>query len=471
MLTNKKIPFLTDTVKKFTLINVSLLLIPILILNLILVYVTMFVLQQNLDIRITHEHENIKNALKISGSEIEITDYKEFSEPDLLEITENPYFIQIYNINGKVLISSDNIKLYQKIPIIIPQIIEEPFFESSKLQNDKLRTGYFPLKNESGKNIAVMQLSVFEKDHDIITGKVIFFNLISLPFILLIILGISVYTAKRSFKAINEIINTANQITAQQLSKRIDVKANPTDEIGRLRDTLNNLFERINSYVLELSNFTDQAAHQLMNPLTAIKTEIGYVLKMNRSVEEYKEALTQVHDQTDNMINIVSVLLIIAKSGKTNFETKKIFNFSKLINQDIKSLFKLHNINYRVEDNIYLRGNSEKFMMLVQNLIGNAIKFSIEQEEIEIILRKNSTDAELIVADTGIGILESEKEKVFQRFYRSIKSEELGIKGFGLGLSLVKSIVEEADGQVSIEDNDPKGTQIIIRIPYVQLSD
>jgi signal transduction histidine kinase len=89
---------------------------------------------------------------------------------------------------------------------------------------------------------------------------------------------------------------------------------------------------------------------------------------------------------------------------------------------------------------------------------------------VSVALTKNGTFANFIIKDSGIGISDIDKEKVFDRFYRSEKAEKLGIKGNGLGLSLVKLLIEEAGGKISIEDNKPSGTIFTVTLPFLDLT-
>jgi len=162
---------------------------------------------------------------------------------------------------------------------------------------------------------------------------------------------------------------------------------------------------------------------------------------------------------------------VIAKSGKIKSESKSVFNLSKLIKNDINNYFKNYNIVYEIEDNLYLRGESEKYLMVIQNLIHNAIKYSSDLLDVKVAVKKINKEIIITVEDKGIGIEESEKEFVFQKFYRSSEAEKLGIKGFGLGLSLVKSIVDEASGKVEILNNKPTGTIFKVTFPSIDLSD
>jgi len=169
------------------------------------------------------------------------------------------------------------------------------------------------------------------------------------------------------------------------------------------------------------------------------------------------------------MISIVKTLLIIAKSDKRKTESQSIFNFSNLILNEVKSYFTDNKITYEIEKDIYLRGESDKFLMLMHNLGNNAIKFSDVNGSVKIILKKIFHNVELSIEDNGIGISDDEKDKVFERFYRSERTEKFGLKGHGLGLSLVRSIVTEARGKIEIQDNIPKGTVVKIVLPALEL--
>lgn len=464
------IPFLTDTVKRFTVFNVIIFLILFAVFNVMLISITSYVLHENLDNRLVHEIENIVASLKIEDGKIEIINFAEFNEPDLKTLTENPYFLQIYDSAGNIIITSDNIHLYKSIPIDYNYSPTEFESEDIEIENDDLRVGYIPLFDNNNELVATLQLAIFELEYEVIRNKAILYNLISFPIAVLLVIFSSILLAKKSFSPINKIIDIANNISAKNLNQRIDIQAKQTDEIGRLRDTLNSLFDRIENYVDEVSNFTDQASHQLMNPLTAIISELEYLLKRDRSIEEYNEALSLLHKQTENMISIVKTLLIIAQSDKRKIETQSVINISALVKNEIRPFYGEENIKYEIEPDIYIRGEFDKFLMVFQNLLTNSIKFSEISDEISVKLKRMNQAVQITIADTGLGIPDSEKEKVFERFYRSESTEKLGIKGYGLGLSLVKSIINEVRGKIIIEDNQPKGVIVTITLPIVEIN-
>ncbi|GMU96265.1 MULTISPECIES: HAMP domain-containing sensor histidine kinase [Ignavibacterium] len=465
------IPFISDTTKKLILNNVLITTLLLLILNFALVSILNYVLTENLDQRLKHEIENIKETISVTSSGIEIKSFQELNESDLTYVTEHPYFLQIYDLNGNVLLESKNLTLFSPIPQKVISTDDQYSFEFIIVKQEKMRVGYTFLKDEMNNKVAVLQLSIFAKDLEIMMGKVLQINLLIFPVMFFFVVISSYYIAKKSYKPLNQIIDEANKISTTDLSKRININSKSTDEMGRLRDTLNSLMERISSHIKELSNFTDQASHQLMNPLTALRSELDYLLKKDRTIEEYRATLSDLKTQTDHMINIVKTLLLITKGSQNKLQSTTVFNLSKLINNDIKSSFRYNKILYSVEDDIYIKGDNEKVFMALQNLITNAIKYSPQDEQIQLKLYRENSQIRLEIIDCGIGIPDSEKTKVFQRFYRSELVEKMGIKGYGLGLSLVKSVFDEIGAEIIISDNIPKGTIFTILIPYLIIED
>ncbi len=462
-----KTPFISDTVKKLIINNVLITSLLLLILNLALVIILNYVLTENLDQRLKHEIEKILETISVTSEGVEIKSFRELNESDFNYLTDNPYFLQIYDLSGNILLQSKNVMLYKNIPIEIISLQEDYLYKFIQVENEKLRAGYYVLKDDKGRVVAILQLCIYAGAFETMMNKVLQINTIILPLILFLVIISSYFIAHKSFKPLNTIIDEANKISATDLNKRIVIDSKETDEIGRLRDTLNSLLDRITTYINELSNFTDQASHQLMNPLTALKSELDYLLKRERTIDEYRTTISELKNQTEHMINIVRTLLMITKSSKSVRQSKSVINLSKLINNDIKTFFKHHNIIYNVEDDIYIKGENEKVFMAIQNLLNNALKYSPDGEEVKFNLYKENTVIKLEVVDNGIGISDYEKSRVFQRFYRSEIVEKMGIKGYGLGLSLVKAVFDEIGAEITISDNQPKGTIFTVIFPSI----
>jgi signal transduction histidine kinase len=463
-----KKPLFTETVKRFTLWNFAIFLILIIALNIYIISITGFFLNKNLDIRLKHEAENIINTLEIIDDSIRVVDDKEFSEPDFQKVTGHPYFVQIYNLEKNLLIKSANISLFSPLPLRNSDNEKEPQFENLEVKDNSLRAGYFPLLNDKGRKVAYLQIATFKSEYSAILNQIILFNVFTLPAIIIIIIAASFFLAKRSVNPLNKIIETAKNISEKNLSARIEYKASSSDELGRLRDTLNNLFERMENHIKQISQFTDHASHQLINPLTAMKTQLDFILKKDRTTELYTETLLAMKEQTDRMIEVITSLLIIAREDRGFSSEKNLFDVSKQIKEIVESSFNGLNIILDLDEEVYLNGDQDKIRIALENIIDNAIKYS-DNKPVNISLKTYNRTALIQVNDLGIGINDKEKEKIFERFYRGETADKLGIKGFGLGLSLAKSIIIQQGGSIKVENNVPNGTKVILSIPLNEI--
>ncbi|MHB1688593.1 MAG: sensor histidine kinase [Ignavibacteriaceae bacterium] len=463
-----KRPLFTDTVKKIALWEVAIFFLLFVVSNVFTIAITNHILNENIDTRLKSELETLLHSFTVKNDSINIPGYNEISEPHFIEVQPGSFFLQVFDLKGKLLLSSQNIKDFGKIPFNRLKEKAVNTFENLKFKGHVLRILYAPLYSRNNSISAYLQLSVFKTEYSSIMDRIILFNLFNLPFILAIIILVSVFIARKSYAPLNQIIDTAKNITENNLKARIKYKADPQDEIGKLRDTLNELFTRLEIYINQISQFTDNASHQLMTPLTAAKTEIEFILKKERTPEEYKETVKMLSGQVDKMISIVKALLIISKFTGKEGTYKSIFKVSQMI-EHIKVMFVNKNIQYKIGENIFIRGNQDAFQIVIENLIDNAVKYSNEDGKIVLTAKKESGQTKISVEDFGIGINEEEQEKIFDRFYRSSAALNLNIKGYGLGLSMVKTVVSSMGGKILVENNQPQGSKFILIFPEVRI--
>lgn len=428
-----------------------------------------YYLNENLDDRIRHEIEHIAASVKYENNSFLIIRASEFEETDLIEVTDDSFLLQIYSNEGTLFLQSKNAAAFGNVEKIFPYFSEIYYFEDGQSHDQTLRVGYEKLIDERGEQVGYIQLAAFKTAFNELIEQILLINLFTFPLVVVFILLISLLISGKTFAPINKIISLAQNISASNLNARLSFAADPDDELGKLKNTLNDLFERLEIQVKQITEFSDNASHQLMTPLTAINTEIEYLLKGNHDTDEYRESLKVLKEQTERMIQIIRTMLFIAKNSELCTEQKSIFNFSKLAVQLIENSYKNRKIELNIDEEIYLRGNPEHFILALQNLIDNAFKYS-NNDRITVAARKNENIVSISIEDFGIGIDDNEKEKIFERFYRSDKAEKLGIKGYGLGLNLVKAVVTTMNGTIQVRNNSPKGTVFILTFPGVTIS-
>ena len=463
-----KKPMITKSVRKNATILTLVLFIGYLIFNFFTVIQINYFFIDNIDTRLKHEIEHIRNNIEIIDDTIVIESEKTFQEYEMLHETDNAFFVQIYGKDGTLFFQSANIKFIPGLPAAVYEFPEEFLIKDENVNFKGLRVCYSKIyfRNEI---FGYIQLSTTKMAVNSATEDIISFNLLTLPLAFILFLLVGLFFAKQSLNPINKIIKISNEITATNLSKRIDYDADNEDELGRLKATLNNLFDRLEFQINQISQFSDNASHQLMTPLTAINTELEYVLKKEHTIEEYKETLENIDEQSSEMINIVKTLLILAKDCSVCSDSHKVFSLTNLLNNEVKEAFKTSNVTINMSENIYLKGEGEYFKMVLENLISNGIKYSSKNDEIRVEVEKGSESIKILIYDNGIGIPDAEKSKVFERFYRGENIESGVIKGHGLGLNLVENVVTKMGGKILVRDNKPKGTVFILVMPTLLL--
>ncbi len=438
--------------------------------NLFSILILDYQLDARLDAQIRHELEHFLSTIFVEGDSVIVVHEREFNEPDLLTVSPTSFYLQIYDRDGRVRIRSRNLAQFGRIPIDLRPRESDLAFENLAIGGEVLRVGYRKLYEADHRFFGYLQLATPRAGARALSKRLLLFNAFTFPLVLLLIVVLSVVLAKKSLAPINKIIDLANKISAANLSERLTYDADPSDELGRLRDTLNRLFERLEQQIQQISDFTDNASHQLMSPLTVLNTELELILKQTDSNDEKRQVLEVMRDQIQRMIHIVKTLLIMARVRHGALEMRSVFNVSTVINEDIKKLFQDRRITYDIEKNLHLRGNRDYFSMAVQNLIDNAIKYSAGRSPIIVRAFRRDSRVYFMVEDFGVGISDAEKTAIFERFYRGHSNDTLETRGFGLGLSFVHSIVSAMGGTIAVEDNHPRGTRFIITVKALEMS-
>lgn len=215
--------------------------------------------------------------------------------------------------------------------------------------------------------------------------------------------------------------------------------------------------------------FIANASHELKTPLTIIRTNTSLVLS-NRSetVESQSKWINYINNQIERMAKLIDEMLSLAKldTGKELVEFTS-FNISKLINNVLLTfeavLFENNiQISSNIEDDITIKGDKESIKKVFNILLDNAIKYTNKNGKIDIEMYQDKNKIKLKVKNTGEGIKKEDLEKIFERFYRIDTSRARETGGYGLGLSIAKSIVESHNGKIYAESNEGKDTTFII---------
>ena len=284
--------------------------------------------------------------------------------------------------------------------------------------------------------------------------------------IVVVIAGFVTYKlVERFLEPKTDLKNRMKEVNVQNLSKQIEVKETG-DEIEEITVSFNDMIIRLSRLFGEEKSFLQNAAHELRTPLAVLKTKIDVFKKNeNNSIEDYKKMLASVTEYNDRMSHMVQMLLQIQESQ--TIERKDEINIYDLIDEVIMDLSiyidEKHLSVSEEGDNPQIIGSDLLMYRVFYNLLENAIKYNVDGGYINILIKDNMDDVIIKIEDSGCGI-ESEKKKIFEAFYRERRAGNES-NGVGLGLHLVKKILELHSGRIEVKDGEKVGTQFIVTIP------
>ncbi|HLO58950.1 MAG TPA: HAMP domain-containing sensor histidine kinase [Bacteroidales bacterium] len=279
------------------------------------------------------------------------------------------------------------------------------------------------------------------------------------------------YYSERALKPISDVISRVDEITVTSLNLRVR-EGNGKDEIGRLAKTFNRTLERLETSFSMQKDFISNASHELRTPLTSINGQLDVLLMKDRTVEEYKTAITSVFEDTKAMIDLANGLLLIARtSAESPVNFKKDIRIDEILwqaREDIMRFNKDRHINISIDESIedmeQLIVSGDEFLLKtsVINIIDNACKYSPDHTA-NVLLRRENNLVSILVEDRGIGISEEDKKKIFEPFYRGANAKTYN--GTGIGLSLVNRVVKMHNGHIEITSKKGKGTIVSLSFP------
>ncbi|MCR4902740.1 MAG: HAMP domain-containing histidine kinase [Butyrivibrio sp.] len=267
--------------------------------------------------------------------------------------------------------------------------------------------------------------------------------------------------AGKLLKPIKKIDDTTEEIRQSgDITKRIEFKDNG-DELSGLSAHINNMFDTLQKNFEAEKQFTSSASHELRTPVSVILAQCEYAIENAKSKEEILDSISSIQKQGYKMNHLIEALLMFTRMDQgTEKYPKETVNLSDIVNSSYEdfSIIADKNISIITKINTEVVGkvNKELFSLMINNLIQNAIKYGKESGHVYVELQKNAESVKLEIRDDGLGISDEDIPHIFEVFYRADKSRNS--KGLGLGLSLVKRIVEFHGGNIKVESIPEKGS-------------
>jgi heavy metal sensor kinase len=272
----------------------------------------------------------------------------------------------------------------------------------------------------------------------------------------------------RILKPVAAIAASASAISETNLSERIDARHLDRELVG-LADVLNKAFARLEAAFERQSRFTADASHELRTPLAVIRSHAELALAHPLSAQESAQAFEVCLRAVDRMAALVEGLLTLARAdaGKLEMRCEPV-DLRRVTEETLGLLEPLaRKKRLQVVTNLApscVTGDASRLGQVVSNLLANAFQYNMAGGTVRVDLTAPGGLVEFSVADTGSGILESDRGHIFERFYRADKARSRASGGHGLGLAICKSIVEAHGGSIGFESEPGRGSRFWFRL-------
>jgi len=285
---------------------------------------------------------------------------------------------------------------------------------------------------------------------------------------------ISHFVTGKILKPIGQMKDLARDISEKNLEQRLPVNEQG-DEFNELALTINQMLDRLQYSFMRQRNLLFDTSHELKTPLATIRLAIGEISSsdMDSLSPSIRDNLLRLNNQVLRMERLVKALLDMSSLETLSGLDLKPVHLTELLSaliEDYQLLSDARSIMMEVNlpENLWVKGDEEKLRRAFSNLLDNAIKYNEDGGQIVIRAKREVTETAVIVViieNTGPGVPEEDLPKVFDQFYRVEKSRSLDYGGSGLGLSIVKRIIELHKGKVDIESKPGVRTRVIVRLP------
>jgi len=408
------------------------------------------------------------NEFKNAYSDSEKT-FEKFLKFELEGEGEKNLFVELFKDNIKILSSTKNNTIINKLKNYNSGDDFEVFYATLNKNPDK----FMIIKRNFKDGVSILigenlkeTLNIFY----ILKYIIIFINLISFFTVTITILIIT----KKILNPIKELSDFTKTISEKkELIMHMDYTTFPL-ELYNLADNFKKMLNRIHILINEAEELSDNIAHDIKTPLTNIKMITENLLSEKQLLSHNKNFILILKNlnRTTYIINtILSASKIISDTTKIDNDKINLLELSKDAFELFYEIAESKNIKLSMRndnDKYFIKGNLKAVQRIISNIIDNSIKYTNSGGSISINLSKNKNYVFFSVKDSGIGIPENEIANIFNKFYKIDKSRQS--EGIGLGLSIVKSLVEKLNAEIFITSTFGTGSEFIVKFKQSEVS-
>ncbi|MBX4270260.1 HAMP domain-containing sensor histidine kinase [Clostridium estertheticum] len=406
-------------------------------------------------------------------------------------ISDRNTSVVIIDKKGEIISESKGINDDTVPPHLSKEEYRKLILESGKGENYKIVRNLsddtdmikFKKINLLSRTLGLVQISTtLDPINTMLLNQIYFYIVASIIIIILgVLIGKSVL--KYTLKPLYNLTNSLESVTVGELNMRLPID-NGQIEIDGLSCAFNGMFNRIETsfeneqYIKEkMQRFISDASHEIRTPLTSIHGFVEVLLRGAAKNEKQLDlALNSILTESERLTKLVNELLMLTKLDqqiKYDMKNENIKDIIEEIHPQLKILAGERRIDLELKDNLLVKSNRNQMKQIIYNLVQNAIQHTDEKDGI-ISISLNSIDKHsesfivLKIKDNGSGIPEKDLNEIFDRFFRSDNHRSRKSGGYGLGLSIVKSIVDAHQGEINVCSELNKGTSFSIFIRKVE---
>ena len=378
----------------------------------------------------------------------------------------NSYFARITNAASETIFLG-NQRLWEKFDFanpLKPPLVDQWQYYSSNRGGDLLEVTAARLANGN-----FLQVGRGLQDREEVLER--FYETMLATIISIVILGVAggAFLALRALRPIRHLSSAARSIVDTARFDGRVAESETGDELNELVILFNQMLAKIETVIGGMKDALDNVAHDLRTPITRLRGMAEQALRSNAGADSCREALADCLEESDRVMAILNSLMDIseAETGTMKLALEDV-NLAELIHE-VTGLYE-HvadeaqvRMTTDVPSNLSLRADRTRLRQAVANLVDNAIKYTPSGGRIEIVATRTEREALLSVRDSGIGIPADELPRIWDRLYRGDKSRSQ--RGLGLGLSLVKAVVQAHQGRVEASSNPGGGSVVSLALP------
>ncbi|EJQ96425.1 sensor histidine kinase [Bacillus cereus] len=431
----------------------------------IMALVLAFILTSSDKVLLFNMKDQLKSTVKESVEDIEYK-HGQLEIDDDFETLEDGVNILIYSKQGELLAGHSPTSFNKKVSLKSDEI-------QTIKDGNKEWIVYDFLHNVGGDEQVWVRGIMTMNQLSSTMNTIIVVTLISFPLLILIAAVGGYFITQRAFRPVQQMSDSASKIgDGKDLSKRINLQGSSKDEMYHLAQTFDKMFERLETSFESEKQFTSDASHELRTPTSVIISQCEYALSQRNNSKELEESLEVILRQSRKMSALISQLLLLARvdQGKHDTFQFECINMSELTEIVVEELSLIQeasiNITTNIEEDLFIKADQTLMMRLLMNLITNAIAYSKANGTVNMQLFRDETNIIGKVSDNGIGISEQHIAKIWDRFYRVDVARTSSNNGnTGLGLSMVKWIIELHGGEITVESELGEGSTFTFKLP------